>query len=105
MKALNEEQIKLVKIFRDSPELLEVFKLAINNPIMLELFKNDPSVKKLAEEQPIFKDILDNPELFIQLITPELFDTFLGMNRVKMDENNKIKIIKIKIILIMKKKK
>ena len=73
-------EVAIAKLFLGNPQMLNLFKMAISNQSILEMLKNDPKIKRLQEKQPIFKDLLNNPDLLSQLVTTDLFNTFEQMN-------------------------
>ena len=78
------------KVFMTNPAFLELIKFCFNNPIMLQMLKETPEVKRLQEKNPAFKDLLDKPDFINKLMTPELFNVFLQMYNTKnnVNENN-----------------
>ena len=70
----------MAKLFLGNPQMLNLIKMAISNQSILAMLKNDPKIKRLQEKQPIFSDLLNNPDLLSQLVTTDLFNTFEQMN-------------------------
>ena len=73
-------EVAMAKLFLGNPQMLNLIKMAISNQSILEMLKNDPKIKRLQEKQPIFSDLLNNPDLLSQLVTTDLFNTFEQMN-------------------------
>ena len=76
----------------NSPSFMTLIKTLYKSPIMAEYLNNTPEIKRLKEKNPIFKEVLANPELMDKLFTPELFNTFFQMSSMinkDKDENNK----------------
>ena len=73
-------EVAMAKLFLGNPQMLNLIKMAISNQSILAMLKNDPKIKRLQEKQPIFSDLLNNPDLLSQLITTDLFNTFEQMN-------------------------
>ena len=73
-------EVAMAKLFLGNPQMLNLIKMAISNQSILAMLKNDPKIKRLQEKQPIFKDLLNNPDLLSQLVTTDLFNTFEQMN-------------------------
>ena len=73
-------EVAMAKLFLGNPQMLNLIKMAISNQSILAMLKNDPKIKRLQEKQPIFSDLLNNPDLLSQLFTTDLFNTFEQMN-------------------------
>ena len=95
VKIVSESDMVLIGQIFNNPSLMNLLRSFCGNPKMLEYLNNLPEIKRLKEKNPIFNEILNNPELMDKLFTPDLFNTFSQMvNMIDKDKNNKNKEIK-----------
>ena len=80
----------MVKLFFGNPHMLALLKMGISNPIILGMLKSDPKIKRLQEKQNIFEDLLNNPDLLSQLMSPDLMNAFIQINDERAAEDKKI---------------
>ena len=97
VKPISESDMALIGSIFNNPSFITLIRTLYKNPIMAEYLNNTPEIKRLKEKNPIFKEVLANPELMDKLFTPELFNTFFQMysmiNKDKEEnkKNNEIK--------------
>ena len=100
-KPISQSDMALIGSIFNNPSLITLLKTLYKNPMMAEYLNNTPEIKRLKEKNPIFKEVLGNPELMEKLFTPELFNTFSQMysminkdedkDKIKKNEDNEIK--------------
>jgi len=95
-KPIKESDLALIGMVFNNPSFMNLIKTMYKNPLMAEYLNNTPEIKRLKEKNPIFKEVLRNPELMDKLFTPDLFNTFSQMaSMINNNEEDKKEDIKI----------
>ena len=75
-KPISQSDMALIGSIFNNPSLMTLLRTLYKNPSMAVYLNNTPEIKRLKEKNPIFKEVLGNPELMDKLFTPELFNYF-----------------------------
>lgn len=95
VKPISESDMALIGSIFNNPSFIALIRNLYKVPEMAEYLNNTPEIKRLKEKNPIFKEVLSNPELIDKLFTPELFSTFFQMSSIiNKDKEKTLKIMK-----------
>ena len=89
-KIMNQSDISHIAQIYNNPSFMKVIKLMNNDPKISEYINKTPEMKTLKEENPIFKEVIEKPELMDTLLKPEVFNAFSQISSiVNKDKGNK----------------
>ena len=102
-KIMNQSDMSHIAQIYNNPSFMKVIKLMNSNSKVSEYINKTPEFKTLKKENPIFKEVIEKPELMDTLLKYEVFNAFSqissiinknkGNNEITNEQNNLNKLI------------
>ena len=102
-KIMNQSDMSHIAQIYNNPSFMKVIKLMNSDSKVSEYINKTPEFKTLKKENPIFKEVIEKPELMDTLLKPEVFNAFSqissiinknkGNNEITNEQNNLNKLI------------
>lgn len=102
-KIMNQSDMSHIAQIYNNPSFMKVIKLMNSDSKVSEYINKTPEFKTLKKENPIFKEVIEKPELMDTILKPEVFNAFSqissiinkdkGNNAITNEQNNLNKLI------------